>query len=310
MGGDFRHYNSMTAKLAYKTNALLGEGAIWNSNSKTLYWVDIEGCTFNCYNPDLNVNRVYNTGKRAGTVVPVDDQNVLIAVEDGLALLNLINGRISYKLKTDIHLEGKRFNDGKCDPQGRFWVGSLTTENATGDNKLYSVGSDLKLIEKLSNLTISNGIGWSADSSRMYHIDTPTAEISQYDFDKATGKISNKKVIIKVNPTDGYPDGMTVDSEDMLWVALWDGFGVVRYNPTTGHLLQKIEVPAPKVTSCTFGGEDLDQLFITTATCEMTNEELEQYPLSGSLFVADVGIKGCKSNILNATPFSTKLTAL
>ena len=282
----------MDADLIYKTNAILGEGAIWDFFNKKLYWIDIEAGVFNIYDPAIHSNISYPTNKRVGTVVPVAHNKVLLALEDGMAFLNLPGGEIEYQLKTDIHHSNKRFNDGKCDADGRFWVGSLTMGNATADNKLYCLTPDFNLTEKLDGLTISNGIAWSADKSTMYHIDTPIGEVSRYDFDPISGQIANKKVIIKVPEEQGYPDGMTIDSEGTLWIALWDGFGVARYDPHTGKQLQKINVAAPKVTSCAFGGENLDQLFITTASCEMTEDELIQYPLSGSLFVAQPGVSG------------------
>ncbi|MEO7216477.1 SMP-30/gluconolactonase/LRE family protein [Mucilaginibacter sp.] len=289
----------MNASLLLNFNAVLGEGAIWDYDNQKLYWVDIEGRLFNVYDPLTQKNSVYNVHKRIGTVVPCANNKVLVALQDGIATLDLLTGEIEYKLNTGIHQENKRFNDGKCDPQGRFWVGSLTVGNATSDNKLYSLTSDFKLAEHLTGLTISNGIAWSADSSLMYHIDTPTGEVSQYDFDKSTGSIANKRVIIKIPSTEGYPDGMTIDSEGMLWIALWDGFGVGRYDPQTGKQLQKVNVPAPKVTSCAFGGKNLNQLYITTASCEMSEDELNEYPLSGSLFVVETTVVGCRSHRFN-----------
>ncbi|AMR34059.1 hypothetical protein A0256_22725 [Mucilaginibacter sp. PAMC 26640] len=294
----------MNATLLYQTNALLGEGAIWDHVENKLYWVDIEGCTFNIYDVGRNKNKVYNVQKTVGTVVPVNSNTVLLALEDGLAFLNLTDGTIAYQLSWPLHEENKRFNDGKCDGQGRFWVGSLTKGQGTGSNKLYCVTPNFTITEKLNNLTISNGIAWSVCGNYMYHIDTPTSQVIKYDFDYHTGAISNPQIIIKVPPEDGYPDGMTIDANGKLWIALWDGFCVAQYNPETGQLLQKVMVPAPKVTSCAFGGEKLDKLFITTASCEMTSEELAQYPLSGSLFVADTGVTGVRSNFFGLDDIS------
>jgi len=284
----------LNASLLLNTKAKLGEGAIWDAENNILFWVDIEKGQLNSYDPVSAENKPYTLNKRVGTVVPIDSERVLLALEDGIVELNLLNGELDYRV-TVIHPNNKRFNDGKCDSQGRFWVGTLSMDNINEVSELYCIAHDFNLTPKINGLTISNGIVWSADNNTMYHIDTPTCEISKYDFDPITGNISNRQVAITIPQGMGYPDGMTIDNEGMLWIALWDGFCVVRYNPLTGELLQKINVPAPKVTSCAFGGKDLDQLYITTASVEMTEDELIEFPLSGSLFIADAGVKGVPS---------------
>jgi sugar lactone lactonase YvrE len=287
----------MDAELKLEMKALLGEGAIWNSLRNELYWVDIEGKSFHVFDPVSSEIRAFDTYKKIGTVVPVDDEHVLVALEDGIATVNIKDGTIIYRLATGIHHEhNRRFNDGKCDPSGRFWVGTLSMSGAKEVSSLYAIDGDLGFEEKLTGVSISNGIAWSADGKLMYYIDTPTSQVVQFDFKCDSGHISNRKVIIQVPDDMGFPDGMTIDCDGNLWVALWDGFGVAKYNPANGELLQKINVPAPKVTSCAFGGEDLDILFITTARVEMSDEELEQYPLSGSIFTARVGTKGVPAN--------------
>ncbi|SEO27174.1 Sugar lactone lactonase YvrE [Mucilaginibacter gossypiicola] len=290
-------YTTLTAGLVYEAKAKLGEGAIWNIEKQCLYWVDIEGQTFNVFDPAKAVNRAYPTPKRIGTVVPVNAKLVLVALEDGIAALDLDSGAIRYQLNTDIHLShNKRFNDGKCDPAGNFWVGTLSMDGVGEVSSLYCIKGDFSLEEKVTGVSISNGIAWSLDGNYMYYIDTPTGEVVQYNFDAANSNLSQRKVIVKIPESMGYPDGMTIDNEGMLWVALWDGFGVARFDPATGSLLQKIDVPAPKVTSCAFGSEGLDTLFITTASVEMTEEELRQYPLSGSVFAVKVDAKGIKAH--------------
>ncbi|QEM11986.1 SMP-30/gluconolactonase/LRE family protein [Mucilaginibacter rubeus] len=285
------------ATVALKVNAKLGEGSIWSVENQKLYWVDIEGRCLNVFNPVTGENKVFDVGRRIGTVVPVTKDTVLTALEDGLATVNLENGAVDYILNTEIHKEhNKRFNDGKCDPHGRFWVGTLSMDGVSNVSSLYSVDNGLDLKEQVSQVSISNGIAWNADGSKMYYIDTPTGEIVQYDFDSKHGNISNRKLILKIAEENGYPDGMTIDSEGLLWVALWDGFGVIRVDPSTGNILQKINIPAPKVTSCAFGGPNLDQLYITSASVEMSTGELEQYPLSGSIFVADLDVAGVPAN--------------
>ncbi len=283
----------MNADLLLKIDAKLGEGAIWDAHNQKLHWVDIEGYAFNVADPETGINKTYPLPKKPGTVVPIDTENVLIAIQDGLIILNIPTGEIEYRLNTDIHLQhNQRFNDGKCDPSGRFWVGTLSMDGVQEVSSLYCVDNDLSLQQKIEGVSISNGLTWSFDGAIMYYIDTPTSQVVQYDFDVYTGAISNKKVVVTIPKEMGYPDGMTIDSNGMLWIALWDGFGVIQCDPSTGELLQKVNVPAPKAASCAFGGKNLDHLYITTASVDMTPEELEQYPLAGSLFVANVGATG------------------
>jgi sugar lactone lactonase YvrE len=288
------------ASLLFDSKSQLGEGAIWDNFNSKLYWVDIESKFFHVYDPVTGENQSYYTAKRIGTVVPVDAGNVLLALEDGIASLNLLTGEINYQLQTSIHLQhNRRFNDGKCDPAGRFWVGTLSMEGTREVSSLYCIKGDFNIEEKISGISISNGIAWNADGTRMYYIDTPTKRVVGYNFDLASGSISNPKTIIEIPDNMGYPDGMTIDSEGMLWVALWDGYCVARYDPSTGQLLHKISVPAPKVTSCAFGGEKLNTLFITTARVEMTEEDLRAFPLSGAVFTVDLDIKGVPAYSFN-----------
>ena len=293
-------YDVIEAELCLNVKAQLGEGAIWNMANNKLYWVDIEGMHFNIFDPVRLENKVFSTNKRIGTVVPLEDRAAVVALEDGIATINIEDGIIQYQVKTEIHLDHRRrFNDGKCDPAGRFWVGTLSMNGTPNVSSLYCFNADYSFNEKISGVSISNGIVWSSDARFMYYIDTPTGEIVRYDFDCEQGHIANKHVIIKIPPEAGFPDGMTIDSEGMLWIALWDGFGVARFDPETGQLLQKISVPAPKVTSCAFGGENLNTLFITTARVEMSAAELEKYPLSGGIFSADANIRGIPAHHFN-----------
>lgn len=282
--------------LAYKTNAELGEGAIWNYKTQELYWIDIEGKSLNIYNPETNKNSSLETPTRIGTVVPKNEDTVLIALEDGVYNMNLKTGKTSLFVDMTVPLKGRRFNDGKCDPAGRFWVGSMHMQQKTGEASLYTFDAYGNTEIKKDSVTISNGIVWTADKKTMYYIDTPTAQIKAFDYDNSTGAISNERIAVTVSENLGFPDGMTIDSEDMVWVGMWNGNAVIRFNPKTGEILQKIEVPAHNVTSCAFGGENLDTLYITSATVDMTDEEKKEFPLAGSVFKVKPGVTGVKAS--------------
>lgn len=284
------------ASLEYKVEANLGEGAIWNYKTHELYWIDIEGRKLNIYNPKSKINKVLNTESRIGTVVPFTEDEALIALENGVHKIDIQTGKSNLFTDMKNELAGSRLNDGKCDPSGRFWVGSMHLEQETGKANLYTITSENILQKKINSVTISNGIVWTSDKKTMYYIDTPTSTIKEFDYNNETGEISNGKIAVKIPIKFGFPDGMTIDEENMLWVGMWNGNAVIRFNPKTGKVISKIEVPAHNITSCAFGGENLETLYITSARIDMTEEELIKYPLAGSLFSINPGVKGVKSN--------------
>lgn len=281
-----------TATLEYKVNSKLGEGALWNYKTQEFYWVDIEGKTLNIYNPKTKTNKVIKTPSRVGTVVPYTKQQAVVALEDGIYKINLENGDLKQISNVESDITENRFNDGKCDPKGNLWVGSMHLKESLPNANLYKVEPNGVTTKMVDSVTISNGIVWSKDTKKMYYIDTPSKSIKSYDYDIETSTISNEKIAVNIPESLGYPDGMTIDENDTLWVGLWNGNAVAQFDPKTGELISKIEVPAHNVTACAFGGENLDILYITTSTNDMTEEERKKYPLAGSIFKYKPGIKG------------------
>ncbi len=289
------------AQLEFKIAAQLGEGAFWNHESQEFYWVDILGKQLHIYDPVTQQNRSIETPSRVGTVVPKNDSTAIVALDDGAYLLNINNGDIAQLSDVEKEMSINRFNDGKCDPNGNLWVGSMNLKEEMPSGSVYKISEKGDTTTMIDSVTISNGIVWTKDGGTMYYIDTPTAQIRAYDYDMDTATISNMRVAVEVPPSLGFPDGMAIDEEDKLWVGLWNGNSVARFDPLSGTLISKIEVPAHNVTACAFGGPELDKLYITTASVDMTEEEKEMYPLAGSIFVADPGVRGVKS-----TFFGTK----
>jgi sugar lactone lactonase YvrE len=279
-----------TVELVIDAKAPLGEGAIWDSGRKVLYWVDIDGFKVHVYDPVTNKDREYGVGKSVGTVVPRKSGGLMLAVKDGFAEMDLETGSVRVVTRPDDHPDSARFNDGKCDPSGRFWAGTMGL--GAGKGVLYRLDADLSIHRMLDNLTTPNGIVWSHDKKTMYYIDTRAGEVWAFDYDDATGAITNKRPVVKIPKGVGGPDGMTIDSEGMLWVAHWGGWGVYRWDPNTGKLLDTIRVPAEQVSSCAFGGRDLDVLYITTARTGITGARLDSQPLAGGLFCAKPGARG------------------
>lgn len=284
------------SELAFEAKASIGEGSIWHPERQTLFWVDIVGKTLYEYHPETKDCTSYKFDRMVSTVVPETDTTVIISLQDEIVRVNLHNGQTTSIAPIPDNNGTIRCNDGKCDPAGRLWIGTMALNVQKGAGTLYCVTPDAAVATKLSDVTISNGIVWSADKKFMYYNDTPTGQIARYRYDASNGEIIFDGIAVRIPEGTGGPDGMTIDSNDNLWVAQWGGSGVYCYNPRTGKLLAKVEVPAPQVASCAFGGENLDTLYITTARAGMSDEQLKLYPLSGSVFSCKPGAKGVTAN--------------
>ncbi len=280
------------AELVIDTPSILGEGCIWDYKRQRLLFVDIENCMVYIYHPETKYLRQIDVGQRVGTVVPTQDGKLLVALEKSVAVLDPATESLETAADIESDVSGNRFNDGKCDPAGRFWVGSLVEDMSEPRAALYRIDSDYSVTKMLADVTNSNGIVWSLDHTRLYYIDTPTRRVVSFDYDLASGDIENRKTVIEVPESMGYPDGMTIDAQGKLWVALFEGAAVSRWDPDGGRLIDSYPIPAKNVTSCAFGGENLDELYVTTARFLMTAEDLKAYPYSGGLFRLKLKTRG------------------
>jgi len=280
-------------ELVHDGRALLGEGPIWDVRQGVLYWVDILGHALHLFDPVTGQDRAINVGQPVGTVVPRTAGGVMLALRDGFASLDLETEELRLICDPEAHLPDNRFNDGKCDPAGRFWAGTMRlAEDRTGAGSLYCLDRDLTVRKMWSKVTVSNGIAWSLDATTMYYIDTPTCAVVAFDYDLATAAIANPRPVISTPDGPGRPDGMTIDAEGMLWVAYWDGWSVVRWDPRDGRELARIAVPAARTTACWFGGPDLGDLYITSARAGLSETALAGQPHAGALFRARPGVRG------------------
>lgn len=244
-----------------------------------------------------SITRTRHFPHRLAVVLEAQNGKLILGLDRKLARFDLETEELDWlcEVEKDLHLH--RFNDGKVDAKGRIWIGTLSTLFTDGAGSLYRIGKDLKPEVQLPNLTISNGLAWTEDQKTFYFIDTPTREIKEFEFDSASGELRFRKVAVEVPAELGFPDGMCIDQEGMLWVGHYGGYGVYRWDPRTGELLEKIAVPAPHVTSCAFGGSGLDTLLITTAQENMSPEQLEKHPQSGDVFLVKVSVPGHRSNV-------------
>lgn len=273
----------MQADLIFNAQAELGEGALWHEGR--LWWVDIEGCTVNRFDPSTGRNRAWHLGQRVGTVVPRQQGGMVAAVHRGIGILDIVSGDFSIFTDPEGGRDELRFNDGKCDPRGRFFAGTMGLTKPRAAGSLFRVEADRTVTRVLTGTGTSNGLAWSRDDRTMYYIDTPTLEVSAFDYDPDTGAMTNRRAVVRFDAADGRPDGMTIDTAGNLWVALYDGSGVVCCDPRTGRTLERINTSASKTTSCAFGGPDLRDLYITSA-------QAADEPESGGLFVCRPGVQG------------------
>ncbi len=287
----------MQLELLLDACAELGEGPAWDAAAGLLYWIDIYAGLLHVFNPTDGTDRSLALGEPIGCAAPRQSGGLVLALRSGFALIDppLPPGEVAQVrrlINPEPRLSGNRFNDGKCDPAGRFLAGSMDNNEKEASGSLYSLDREGALKTLLSGLRISNGLAWSPDAHTFYHIDTPTRQVMAFDYDLERGGISRARLAVSVPPHLGWPDGMTTDAEGMLWVALWGGAKMTRWDPASGRLLAEIPFPALNISSCVFGGASLTDLYVTTARKGMSPAELEQYPRSGSLFRVRTDIRG------------------
>ena len=283
----------MQAELILDAKATLGEGPAWDSKTQTLYWVDILE------------KRVY-AGTRIlaelddliGCLAPCKNGHLILALsgdERRFSFADLEPDSVQLTvLATLDEPPTNRLNDGKCDPAGRFLAGTMDMNEKDPNGALYSFDGK-QVTRLLDGITVSNGLAWSPDHKTFYYIDTPMREVKAFDYDLATGQIANPRVVIRVPESLGWPDGMTSDINGNLWIAIWGGAQVTKWNPNTGELLEQFSVPALHTSACVFGGKDMNELYVTSARVGMSEADLKKYPLSGGLFKMITNVEGMKT---------------
>ncbi|SDZ64376.1 Sugar lactone lactonase YvrE [Evansella caseinilytica] len=278
----------MKAELVVDAKAMLGEGPCWDDREQKLYWVDIIGKTVHCYDPETGENQTLHVNAYVGCVVLKEDGGLLAGLQNGIFSIDMRTYERQFIDNPEQQKPENRFNDGKVDPSGRFWAGTMHIDGKQQEGALYRMGSDRKMHKVIDDISISNGLAWDIKQKIMYYIDTPTRKVAAFDYDPRTGKIANKRTAVIIPENEGYPDGMTIDAEGMIWVAHWDGARVSRWNPHKGEKLTEILFPVRCVTSCCFGGKELDELYVTTANDEWNDE-------AGGLFRVKTTVKGIAS---------------
>jgi len=278
-------------ELLVDAHAVVGEGPAWDAALRRLVWVDILQGLVHLYDPVAGDDEVAEVGKAVGAAVPRASGGLVLALEDGFAAFDPVSEELTPLAPVEADQPGLRMNDGKCDRAGRFWAGSMEWDGAHPAGSLYRLDPDHRVTRMVEGVRISNGLGWSPDERSMYYIDTPTHRVDVFDFDLEGGSIAGRRTLVELPREWGQPDGMTVDAEGFLWVAFWGGWSVRRLAPD-GTLAATLRLPVSQVSSCTFGGPDGTDLYITSATDKLTEVQLRAEPHAGALFRARPGVAG------------------
>jgi sugar lactone lactonase YvrE len=263
-----------------------GEGPFWDSRVGKLFFVDMLAGVVVEWDPSGSIKR-HVVSEVAAVLRARARGGYVLAVERGFAFAN-DDFSVVEKLPPAFADESVRMNEGGCDPQGRFYCGSMAYAVTPGGGSLYRLNLDLSVETVLTGVTISNGLQWSRDGSLVYYNDTATGRVDVFDFDGETGAFSDRRPFVEIDAADGAPDGMAIDEEDGLWVALWGGGAVRRYD-SRGRLAEIVELPVPKVTACTFGGPDASTLYITTSREGLAPDA---FPEAGAIFSFEAGVRG------------------
>ncbi len=280
----------MNVEVAYQGGDILGEGPVWSAAEQALYWVDIRRPALQRWQPGSGQFKRWAMPAPIGSFALRAGGGALLALKNGLHQFDFEQARVSLLADPEADRPDTRFNDGKCDRQGRFWVGSMDDDGETQPRgSLYRLDADGSLHTMRGQVTVSNGLGWSPDNRTMYYTDSPTRTIVAYNFDAASGGISHERLFARAEA--GFPDGLTVDAAGYVWSARWDGWQVVRHAPD-GSVDMVVQMPVARPTSCMFGGPELRHLYITSASYGLDQAALAAQPLAGSVFVLETDVPG------------------
>lgn len=281
----------MSVAIVLDAGAELGEGPVWLAREQRLAWLDILAGRLHWLEPESGADDVLQLAGPVCAAAPRQGGGMVLALERELALLAAGADCPQTVAAVLDPASGQRFNDGACDPAGRFWAGTLRYDGALGQASLWRLGADGAVSQALTGLSLSNGLAWASDGSTMWHVDTPTRGIDRYDADVDTGALRGGRRAVEIAPGAGDPDGLALDADGCLWVALWGGGAVHRYTPD-GRLDRRIELPVTQPTSCAFGGRDRSILFITSARYGLDHERLRAEPHAGAVFAIPAGVCG------------------
>ncbi|HYN95785.1 MAG TPA: SMP-30/gluconolactonase/LRE family protein [Pilimelia sp.] len=281
-------HRELRAELVLDAKARLGEGPVWDAARDRLLFVDILAPALRTFRPDTGATTSVPVAQYLGVIRPRAGGGLVAGVADGFAALDEQTGELTLLAPVERDNPGNRMNDGGCDPAGRFYAGTMAMDEGVGQGGLYRLDRDHGLRTVLTGVSVSNGIAWSPDGTLMYYADTPTHRVDVFDYDVASGSAGGRRPFLDFTAEKGLPDGLTVDADGGLWIAL-HGAGTVRHYTAGAELATTVELPVRAVTACAFGGPGLGTLYVTTAA---DLEAGERSPLAGALFAVEPGVRG------------------
>lgn len=275
----------------------LGESCMWHPTQQYLYWVDILNKDLYCYHPDTDKVERWAVNDHIGCIAPIANSHDLVAaMGSDICKVLLPSGKTQRLISATDFADKERLNDGKCDSKGRFWYGTITRNMQSADGGLYCYdGNSVRRV--IDGVYIGNGLDWSPDNKTFYHTDSKRRSIFAYDFDAETGELGKQNLFMDTSSIDkeAVPDGLTTDADGNLWVAMWNGWSVVKLSPE-GKLLQKIDMPVQRPTCVTFGGEDLSTLYVTSASKDFGETDRLPGAMAGAVFAIETDSKGLLAN--------------
>ena len=280
----------LQVEVVLEARAAVGEGPVWDERTQRLIWVDIMANAVHVYDPARDEDRAIDVGQPVGAAGLRERGGLVLALRDGFGLLDQDFGDLRIVASVEADVSTNRMNDGKCDPAGRFWAGSMAFDPRPGAGAFYRLDPDYTVTRMLGDITLSNGLDWSLDQRTLYYIDSMTQGVDTFRFDVLSGQLGERRRLISIPKEVGLPDGMTVDAEDGLWVALHGGGKIQRYTPD-GRLDRTLRLPVSHVTCCAFGGPDFSDLYITSMTYGL-EDAIGDEPLAGALFRCRPGVRG------------------
>ena len=280
-----------TIEVVRRTPALLGESPVWSDREQVLYWVDIHGCSIHRFDPSSGADAQWQLAENVGSLGLRASGGAVVALRSGFHLFDFATGATTPIVNPIAGTRDLRFNDGRCDRQGRFWSGTVNEKREPGTAAIYRLDGQRQCTRVVEGITVANTIAWSPDATRMYFGCSWQRVIFVCDFDADAGTLGDRRVFVSFGEGEGAPDGATTDEDGCLWVAHHDGGRITRFRPD-GGVDRVIPMPVPRPSSCTFGGIGYDTLYVTSVSSGLEPRVLAEAPLSGALFALRVGARG------------------